>query len=331
MSLAHPSPLTPHSSLLTPRSSPLTLAILGAGAWGTTLATLAKANGHAVKVWSRQSCERLQAVIDGADIVISAVSMKGVSAVVEQIRPATIAPHTVFVTATKGLAVKTSAETTPLLPSQIWQAALPSQPVVILSGPNLSKEIQQGLPAATVVACHDLAAAETVQAALSSNAFRVYTNADVLGVELGGALKNVIAIAVGACDGLQLGTNAKAALVTRGLAEIIRVGTYWGAKPETFYGLSGLGDLLATCNSALSRNYQVGYGLAQGESLTTVLAQLQGTAEGVNTTQVLMKLASQQQIAVPISYQVDCLLQGAITPQAAVEALMLRNYKPETH
>ena len=320
----------PSSSPLTPSSLPLTLAILGAGAWGTTLATLAKAKGHSVKVWSRQSHEHLRAVMDGADIVISAVSMKGVSAVVEQIQPGAIAAHTVFVTATKGLAAETIAETTPLLPSQIWQAALPSHAVVVLSGPNLSKEIQQGLPAATVVASHELAAAESVQAALSSHAFRVYTNADVRGVELGGALKNVIAIAVGACDGLQLGTNAKAALVTRGLAEIIRVGTYWGAKPETFYGLSGLGDLLATCNSNLSRNYQVGYGLARGNSLTTVLTHLQGTAEGVNTTQVLMKLANQQQIAVPIAHQVDRLLKGEITPQAAVEALMLRDYKPET-
>lgn len=310
-------------------SLPLTLAVIGAGAWGTTLATLAQAKGHAVRVWSRHG--NLQAVLDDADIVLSAVSMRGVGAVVEQVRQAAIAPRTVFVTATKGLATATSTETMPLLPSQIWQAALPSHPVVVLSGPNLSKEIQQGLPAATVVASHDLAAAATVQVALSSHSFRVYTNPDMLGVELGGTLKNVIAIAVGACDGLHLGTNAKAALVTRGLAEIIRVGAAWGAQPETFYGLSGLGDLLATCNSALSRNYQVGYGLAQGKSLTEVLAQLQGTAEGVNTTQVLMQLANEQGIAVPISHQVDRLLKGDITPQAAVEALMLRDYKPEIH
>ncbi|MBW4474685.1 MAG: NAD(P)H-dependent glycerol-3-phosphate dehydrogenase [Stenomitos rutilans HA7619-LM2] len=310
--------------------SQLTIVILGAGAWGTALATLAKDKGHRVRVWSRQE-GALHTMLDDADIVVSAVSMKGVRAVAEQVQQVTIAPHTVFVTATKGLAATGSHETTPLLPSQIWQVALPSHPVVVLSGPNLSQEIQQGLPAATVVASQQLAAAETVQAALSSNSFRIYTNADGLGVELGGTLKNVIAIAVGACDGLHLGTNAKAALVTRGLAEIIRVGTYWGAKPETFYGLSGLGDLLATCNSALSRNYQVGYGLAQGQSLVEVLAQLKGTAEGVNTTQVLTILAEQQNIAVPISHQVDRLLQGDITPQAAVEALMLRNYKPETH
>lgn len=311
--------------------SQLTIAVIGAGAWGTTLATLAKAKGHTVRVWSRQSGD-LQATIAAADIVISAVSMKGVSAVAEQLQHVSLAAHTVFVTATKGLAPDgTNARHLPLLPSQIWQAALPSHAIVVLSGPNLSQEIQQGLPAATVVSSQNATAAATVQTALSSNSFRVYTNPDVLGVELGGTLKNVIAIAVGACDGLQLGTNAKAALVTRGLAEIIRVGTYWGAQPETFYGLSGLGDLLATCNSSLSRNYQVGYGLAQGKSLSEVLTQLQGTAEGVNTTQVLMKLATQQHIQVPISHQVDLLLNGTITPSAAVEALMLRDYKPEIH
>lgn len=302
---------------LTISSSPLTLAILGAGAWGTTLATLAQARGHTVRLWSRQ--DDLRTVLDGADLVFSAVSMSGVGGVVEQVRQMAIAPHTVFVTATKGLAT-TSSTAMPLLPSQMWQSALPLHPLVVLSGPNLSQELQQGLPAATVVASHNLAAAAMVQTALSSHAFRVYTNPDVLGVELGGTLKNVIAIAVGACDGLHLGTNAKAALVTRGLAEIIRVGAAWGAKPETFYGLSGLGDLLATCNSALSRNYQVGYGLAQGKTLADVMAHLQGTAEGVNTTQVLMKLATEQGIAVPISHQVDRLLKGDITPQAAVEA-----------
>jgi len=306
----------------------LTIVILGAGAWCTTLAMVSRAHGHTVRVWSRQYA--MHPYLDGADVVISAVSMKGVSAVVELVQQEAIAAQTIFVTATKGLLWNTSVENMPLLPSQIWQAAFPRHPVVVLSGPNLSQEIQQGLPAATVVASDHLAAAETVQAMLSSNSFRVYTNPDLLGVELGGTLKNVIAIAVGSCDGLQLGTNAKAALMTRGLAEIIRVGTHWGAKPETFYGLSGLGDLLATCNSALSRNYQVGYGLAQGKPLAEVLAQLQGTAEGVNTTQVLMKLAQQQNIAVPISHQVDRLLNGDITPQAAVEALMLRDYKPET-
>jgi glycerol-3-phosphate dehydrogenase (NAD(P)+) len=217
----------------------------------------------------------------------------------------------------------------PLLPSQLWQQAFPNHAIAILSGPNLSKEIQQGLPAASAIASSNLAAAEQVQMAFSSARFRAYTNPDALGVELGGTLKNVIAIAVGACDGLNLGVNAKSALVTRGLAEMIRIGTYWGAKAETFYGLSGLGDLLATCSSPLSRNYQVGYGLAQGKSLAEVLDQLEGTAEGVNTTEVLVKLAEQQDIEMPISSQVYRLLRGEVTPQTAVEVLMQRNSKPE--
>lgn len=315
-----------------PEPSPvLTLAVIGAGAWGTTLAMLARRQGHQVRVWSRRSDASLQSVLTAADIVVSAVSMRGVRSVIQQMRSLDLAPQTILVSATKGLDPDSGSSTElPRLPSQLWQAAFPDHAIAVLSGPNLSEEIQQGLPAATVVASDSLSAAETVQRALSSHRFRVYTNADMFGVELGGILKNVIAIAVGTCDGLQLGTNAKAALVTRGLAEIIRVGTYWGAKPETFYGLSGLGDLLATCNSALSRNYQVGYGLAEGKSLDTVLAALTGTAEGVNTTHVLVRLALQQNITVPISQQVAQLLNGEITPPAAVAALMLRDYKPES-
>jgi glycerol-3-phosphate dehydrogenase (NAD(P)+) len=146
---------------------------------------------------------------------------------------------------------------------------------------------------------------------------------------LGGTLKNVIAIAAGVCDGLNLGTNAKAALLTRALAEIIRIGTRLGAQPETFFGLSGLGDLLATCSSPLSRNYQVGFALAQGHPLDQILHDLQGTAEGVSTTHVLIELAERQAIPVPVSWQVCQLLSGKITAQQAVEALMERDLKPE--
>jgi glycerol-3-phosphate dehydrogenase (NAD(P)+) len=250
--------------------------------------------------------------------------MKGVRAVAGEVQSLPLSSTTIFVTATKGL-----DPTTTCTPSQIWQAAFPAQPVVVLSGPNLSKEIQQQLPAATVAASTVAEASEVVQAVFSSSSFRVYTNSDPLGVELGGTLKNVIAIAAGVCDGLQLGTNAKAALVTRGLTEMVRIGNTWGAKTETFYGLSGLGDLLATCNSVLSRNYQVGYQLAQGKSLQEIIAHLEGTAEGVNTTQVLIKRANQQGISVPITAQVYRLIEGEVTPRQALEALMLRDIKPE--
>lgn len=300
-----------------------TIAIIGGGAWGSSLASLASNNGHQVRLRSRRSAESLEEAIAGIKMIIAAVSMSGVNPVVEGLKKA-IAPDTIIVTATKGLDPATTCT-----PSQIWQAAFPQNPVVVLSGPNLAKEIQQGLPAATVVASSRSEAAKAVQAVFSSPIFRVYTNPDPLGVELGGTLKNVMAIAAGTCDGLQLGTNAKAGLLTRGLAEIIRIGTHWGAKAETFYGLSGLGDLLATCNSHLSRNYRVGYGLAQGKTLSVVLAEIEGTAEGVNTTKVLLQRANRQGISVPIAYQVDRLLQGEISPQEAVEALMLRDTKPE--
>ncbi len=298
--------------------------ILGAGAWGSALAVLVKANDHKVHVWSRRSSQRLEKLVEDTDIIVSAVSMKGVRDVISQLQSLPLSPEIIFVTATKGLDIQTTCT-----PSQIWQEAFPNNPVVVLSGPNLSQEIQQELPAATVVASSVIGAAEVVQLVFSSNRFRVYTNADPLGVELGGTLKNVMAIAAGVCDGLQLGTNAKAALLTRGLTEMVRIGVHWGAKQETFYGLSGLGDLLATGNSPLSRNYQVGYQLACGKTLTEILTHLQGTAEGINTTKVLMLRSHQQNISIPITEQVYRLLQAEVTPRQALEELMLRDIKPE--
>ncbi|NEO72603.1 NAD(P)H-dependent glycerol-3-phosphate dehydrogenase [Moorena sp. SIO3H5] len=300
------------------------ITIIGAGVWGTALNSLASKNGDQVCLWSRRSQTKLADAIKSSSIILSAVSMSGVNSVAQQLKGLSVSPDVILVTATKGLDFQTTRT-----PSQIWQAEFPNNPVVVLSGPNLSKEIKQELPAATVVASTDVKATEILQQVFSSPNFRVYTNRDPLGVELGGTLKNVMAIASGSCDALQLGTNAKAALLTRGLTEMIRIGTDWGAKVETFYGLSGLGDLLATCSSSLSRNYQVGYQLAQGHKLSDILANLEGTAEGVNTTKVVIERAKLKRISVPITYQVHRLLLGEITPQAAVEALMLRDTKPE--
>ena len=308
-----------------PKSTNLkSIAVLGAGAWGTSLAHIALSNGHRVNIWSRHGSQTLASVVENVDAIVSAISMKGVREVATQLQSLPISAKAVFVTATKGLEPKTNST-----PSQIWQETFPNHPVVVLSGPNLSKEIQLGLPAATVVASQSKEAADLVSLVFSSNRFRVYTNSDPLGVELGGTLKNVIAIASGVCDGLELGTNAKAALVTRGLTEIIRIGNLWGAKTETFYGLSGLGDLLATCNSPLSRNYQVGYQMACGKTLTETLTHLEGTAEGVNTCQVLMLRSKQHNIYMPITEQVYRLIQGEVTPQQALDELMLRDIKPE--
>ncbi|NJM44938.1 MAG: NAD(P)H-dependent glycerol-3-phosphate dehydrogenase [Alkalinema sp. RU_4_3] len=300
--------------------------VLGAGAWGSTLADLLVENGHDVQVWSRRSNLDLSTIAGSADVLLSAVSMKGVRALSEQIPM--LKPTCIILSATKGLDAPDSPTALPCLPSQIWQAAFPQNPVTVLSGPNLSQEIADRQPAASVIGGAD-PAVDIVQQLFASRRFRVYTNGDRLGVELGGTLKNVMAIAVGACDGLNLGTNAKSALVTRGLAEMIRLGIHWGAKPETFYGLSGLGDLMATCSSALSRNYQVGYGLAQGRTLAEVMAALKGTAEGVNTTEVLLTVADRQGIELPIATQVSRLLRGQVTPQMALEELMRRDSKAE--
>lgn len=302
------------------------LAVLGAGAWGSALAQLAEYNGHAVQVWSRRNGRDLGEVVAGADVILSAISMKGVAALARQLQALSLPERTILLTATKGLDPETTRT-----PSQIFQQTFPNNPVAVLSGPNLSKEIDQGLPAATVIASGDLAAAETVQTLFSSDQFRVYTSPDPLGAELGGTLKNVMAIAVGVCDGLNLGTNAKCALMTRALPEVIRIGMHLGAaEVETFYGLSGLGDMLATCSSSLSRNYRVGYGLAQGKTLEQILEELGGTAEGVNTADVLIAIANREGIPVPISRQVDRLLKGRITPQEALGALMERDLKPES-
>jgi glycerol-3-phosphate dehydrogenase (NAD(P)+) len=323
MTMTLPSPLALDAAQAQVASADLT--ILGAGAWGTALAELAQKNDHTVRLWSRRSPQSLTEAIADAQVVLSAVSMKGVPDVVAQLQQANLAPGTILVTATKGLDPKTTRT-----PSQILQAAFPDNPVVVLSGPNLSKEIELGLPAATVAASTHAAAAEAVQYLFSSEIFRVYSSPDPLGAELGGTLKNVIAIAVGVCEGLSLGSNARSALITRALPEVIRIGTCLGGQAETFFGLSGLGDMLATCTSPLSRNYRVGYGLALGKPLAQILTDLGSTAEGVNTTYVLVEIANRENVPIPIAHQVYRLLEGKITPQQAVEALMERDLKPES-
>lgn len=300
------------------------VAILGTGVWGSALGTIAQSNNHDVRFWSHRGNVSLESVVKDAVIILSAVSMKGVIPTINKLKSLNLPSSKIIVTATKGLDPETTRT-----PSQIWQEAFPNNHVVVLSGPNLSKEIAKGLPAATVVASNDLVAAEKVQDIFASETFRVYVNEDPTGTELGGTIKNVIAIASGVCGGMNLGTNAKAALLTRALPEMIRIGTHLGASGETFFGLSGLGDLMATCDSSLSRNYQVGYGLAQGKPLEEILEHLEGTAEGVNTTNVLIKIADKETIAVPIARQVHRLLRGKITPEEAIQALMERDLKPE--
>ena len=312
--------------------------VIGTGAWGETLADLLQENLHEVVRWSRRSPQSLESAIDQSEVVVSAVSMKGVESISQQVRTLGLDSAVAIVSATKGLTNAAGSGIPRILalpdrPSDLWLRALPNNPVVILSGPNLSKEIQSSLPAAAVAASQQESAAIVVQTIFNSQRFRVYTNNDPIGVELAGALKNVMAIATGACDGLCLGTNARSALVTRGLAEMVRIAVGWGAQAETLYGLAGVGDLMATCSSPLSRNYQVGYRLAQGETISEILDTLEGTAEGVNTTQVLMQLVRAQPddrpLELPITEQVDRLLRGESTPAEALNALMSRVSKAE--
>lgn len=321
---------TPPSGLSLPTLAPVeadlqsqAVTVIGLGAWGTTLAQLAQQQGHTVTGWSRSASLPLAAAIAPATTIICALPIKAVRAVAEQLATLTLAPGMVLVSATKGLEPTTAQTAT-----QIWQQLLPQVPTVVLSGPNLSVEIAQGLPAATVIA-GDPEITQRVQVTLGTPAFRIYTNSDRIGVELGGVLKNVMAIACGVNDGLALGINARAALITRGLVEMIRVGSHWGGQEATFYGLSGLGDLLATCTSPLSRNYQVGWGLAQGNSLPQVLNEVVGTAEGVNTARVLSAYAAQQNLDVPITQAVAALLEGDKTPAQALAELLERPFKSE--
>lgn len=216
-----------------------------------------------------------------------------------------------------------------LRPSQIIEAELPGRQVVALSGPSHAEEVARRMPASVVVAGHEPALLKQVQQLFSTDRFRVYTNSDLVGVELGGALKNVIAIAAGICDGLGFGDNAKSALVTRGIVEITRFGVHCGAQEKTFHGLAGLGDLMTTCFSPHGRNRSVGMRLGQGESLPQILASMAAVAEGVNTSRSVCDLSRQLGIDMPITNVVFRVLFEGLSPREATDALMRRPVRDE--
>lgn len=297
--------------------------VLGLGHWGQTLASLFQQQGCVVSCWGRSQGALSASLLQDIDLLVCALPIKAVREVAAQVAALKPPSGIILVSATKGLESETFATA-----ADIWQAFCPNHDLVVLSGPNLASEIQQGLPAAAVVG-GNLGVTKQVQDCLGSTTFRLYSNEDRRGVEMGGIFKNVIAIACGVNDGLGLGVNARSALITRGLVEMVRVGTHWGGTAETFYGLSGLGDLLATCTSALSRNYQVGWHLAHGKSLSQALHLIKGTAEGVNTAQVLYAYAQQHQVEIPITAMVNAVLGGNLTPQAALNCLLERPFKPE--
>jgi glycerol-3-phosphate dehydrogenase (NAD(P)+) len=266
---------------------------------------------------------RIVSAVEGAELLVAAIPTKFLRGTLGGI--ATHIPAGVpVVSVAKGLEIGTL-----LRPSEIILETLGPRPVAALGGPSHAEEIARDLPASVVAASEDSELAQRVQVLFNARRFRVYTNADIIGVELAGALKNVIAIAAGICDGLGFGDNAKSALVTRGLVEMIRFGTAMGAQAETFSGLAGIGDLVTTCFSHFSRNRHVGERIGRGEHLDQIVAAMNGVAEGVTTTRGIYELAEKMSIEMPITTQVHAVLFENRAPLEAATALMLRPLKDE--
>ena len=327
------------------------LTVLGPGCWGLTLAWLMNDNFDNITVWGRekdldddliinkhrskpieiqldkkvQITSNLETAIEGADIILTVVATGGVRDVCEQLKKAGIKPSQPLVNASKGLELNSLMRM-----SEVIKDVLPNQKVVILSGPTLAKEVLMGKPTAASVACDDIDTAEFVQKALNvPNRFRLYTNSDVIGVELGGSLKNVIAIASGFAHAMDLGDNCMGSLLTRGMAEIVRLSVKLGANPSTLYGLSGMGDLIATCSSPFSRNYTVGSLLGKGKKIDDILATLGSVAEGVKTSKAVCDLAKKLDLEVPITSAIYEAVYTDITPEEVLYKLMNRKLKKE--
>lgn len=325
-------------------------AVVGGGAWGTALAHLLAQGGHDVRIWAREDdvvehINRSHAnprFLPGATLdarVHATGHMEealGDAALVLYVAPShvlrdvvrggkgAVAPGAIAVVATKGIERGSLA-----LMTEVVQQELPTHAVVALSGPSFALEVARGMPTAVVAASADAGAASTVQRALSSPVFRVYSNDDVTGVEVGGALKNVMAVATGIADGLQLGFNARAALITRGLAEMTRLGVKLGADPLTFMGLAGMGDLVLTCTGSLSRNRSVGLEIGRGATLAEVLHGRDTVAEGVTTAESAKALAAREGVEMPIVNAVHRVLFEKQPARWALVELMTRDLKGE--
>jgi glycerol-3-phosphate dehydrogenase (NAD(P)+) len=327
------------------------IAILGAGGWGTALAVHLARVGHDVRLWARSPTlaedmnrRRANAIylpdvllpdrvivtsvlgtaVADAVIVVSAIPSHGCRAVMRAAGPL-IARGVTIVSATKGLETDTFLRMSEVIGQELGA----DHPVVVLSGPSFAVEVARELPTAVLAASWDNAAVEQVQNEFRGPYFRLYGSSDVVGVELGGALKNIIAIAAGVVEGLHLGHNALAALVTRGLAEITRLACAAGGRRETTAGLSGLGDLVLTCTGALSRNRHVGIELGRGRRLPDILAGMPMVAEGVKTTSAALAMAAKYGIELPVTAQMACVLEGRCDVRSAVDSLMLRPQRTE--
>lgn len=293
------------------------------GAWGSTLADLWQATGHQITTWSRRSGGDPGEALPGADLVVSAVAMAGIPALAAQLAPRW--PQGLpLLSCSKGIDPEELRTAT-----QLWSRPLPTIPMAALSGPNLATELARGLPAASVIATRHPALGQRLQSALRTPHLRLYTNPDPLGTEIAAALKNVMAIAAGVSDGLGLGANAKASLLCRGLAEIGLVLKGLGGQPTTLYGLAGLGDLLATANSSLSRNYRFGLLLAEGVDAVEAQRRIQATVEGPRTARAALGLGDREGWSLPICRQVVELMEGRLSAPDSVQALMEREPRPE--
>jgi glycerol-3-phosphate dehydrogenase (NAD(P)+) len=301
----------------------LCISVIGLGAWGRTLAALMQRQGHRIQGWSRRDGGDPAAALSGADLALVATSLKGASELAPRLAPQW-PDQLPLVSCSKGLDVQDCSTA-----SQIWAREGSRIPLLVLSGPNLALELEQGLPAASVLASGDLELARHWQRQLSGEQLRLYASADPIGTEVVGALKNVMAIAAGICDGLALGANAKASLLCRGLAEMGAVIEALGGDGRSLYGLAGLGDLLATANSSLSRNYRYGMALAEGLSAAEALERVGATVEGASTVTAVTRMANQRQWHLPICQQVQAVMEGAVAPRSAVRALMQRDLKDE--
>ncbi len=268
----------------------------------------------------------LAEALAGAEIVVTVMPSHVCRTLYQQMLPH-LQPEMIFVSATKGIDNDRLMRMSEVIRSVVEQKFPPR--LCVLSGPTFAKEVMRGDPTAVVVASDDREAAQTVQREFSSGVLRLYTSTDVVGVELGGAVKNVIAIAAGAVEGLQLGHNPTAALITRGLAEMTRLACACGAKRETLAGLAGMGDLVLTCTGELSRNRTVGVELGKGRKLDDIIGSMRMVAEGVKTTAATVALAAKHQVEMPITRQVHRILEGELSPREAIRQLMERSLKEE--
>jgi glycerol-3-phosphate dehydrogenase (NAD(P)+) len=334
------------------------IAIIGGGAWGTGLAiVLGRKGTHKVRLWAHEIdvCESiskkrvnerflpaqripesvsasndLAMVLEGSQIIVSVMPSQHCRKLFERMRPH-ISPDALIVSATKGLEEGSLQRMTEVITGVLVQPGAFTPAIGALSGPSFAQEVARGDPTAITVASQNSTLLRTVQREFSDPSFRVYTNNDVVGVELGGALKNIIAIAAGICDGLSLGHNSVAALITRGLAEMTRLVVACGGQPETMSGLAGLGDLVLTCTGGLSRNRSVGVELGRGKKLPEIIAGMHGmVAEGVFTTTAAVGLARARGVEMPITEQMHAILHNGKSPREAIQELMTRTGKSET-